>query len=181
MKEAHLTSDALHDENAAEGVVPSVEELSRTIDLRMLVRRELLTSSVQAAPPARVEAVHRVAQLINDYDPMLLETDVYLAFRLRQLELLELIREKQLEQALLFAEVFAQYSLCRLLLASASASASLASQSCSLSRRLCATKWRGCRSCCRSWSEHWPYWHLKIPQMPLPILAICMEFSLIAT
>ena len=115
MKEAHLTSDALH-ENSAEGIVPSVEELSRTIDLRMLVRRELLTSSAQAAPPTRVEAVHRVAQLINDYDPMLLETDVYLAFRLRQLELLELIRDKQLEQALLFAEVFVQYSLCRLLL-----------------------------------------------------------------
>lgn len=176
MKEAHLATDALHDESTTEGASPtvSVEELSRTIDLRMLVRRELLASSSLHAPPsARIDAVHRVAQLINEYDPLLLETDVYLAFRLRQLELLELIREKQLEQALYFAEVLNSVKSTNAIINHNLHYNNVSFYFCA--PRICATKWRRCRSCCQNWKEHWPFWHLKTPLTPRPILEICMK------
>ena len=68
-----------------------------TIKDRMLIRRAVQGGSVE-------EAIDRV----NDLNPEILEHDSKLFFHLQQQRLIELIRMKEIDKALLFAQVSEQ-------------------------------------------------------------------------
>jgi len=65
-----------------------------SIDLRIRIKELILQGQIQEA-----------IALVNDYHPELLDNDRYLYFHLQQQQLIELIREKQVEQALEFAQI----------------------------------------------------------------------------
>lgn len=73
------------------GLEPSVELTS--LDDRILIRSAVQAGRIQ-------EATH----LVNQLHPELLDNDRYLFFHLQQLQLIELIREGKIEEALTFAQ-----------------------------------------------------------------------------
>jgi len=74
------------------GVETSVDLDS--IDLRIKIKELILQGSIQEA-----------IALVNDIHPELLDNDRYLYFHLQQQQLIELIRDKQVEEALEFAQI----------------------------------------------------------------------------
>jgi len=77
--------------SAESGVSPSVS--LETLDDRIRIRQAILDGRIQEA-----------VALINSLFPELLDDDRYLYFRLQQQQLIELIKDKQLEAALEFAQ-----------------------------------------------------------------------------
>lgn len=65
-----------------------------SIDLRIKIKELILQGDIQEA-----------IALVNDVHPELLDNDRYLYFHLQQQQLIELIREKQVEEALEFAQI----------------------------------------------------------------------------
>jgi len=74
------------------GVETSVDLDS--IDLRIRIKELILQGQIQEA-----------IALVNDFHPELLDNDRYLYFHLQQQQLIELIRGKQVEEALEFAQI----------------------------------------------------------------------------
>jgi len=77
--------------SAESGVTPSVN--LDTLDDRIRIRQAILDGRIQEA-----------VALVNSLYPELLDNDRYLYFRLQQQQLIELIKGRQLEQALDFAQ-----------------------------------------------------------------------------
>lgn len=73
-------------------------ELEPSVELSSLDDRILIREAVQAG---RIEDATR---LVNQLHPNLLNSELYLFFHLQQLQLIELIREGKVEEALAFAQ-----------------------------------------------------------------------------
>ncbi len=95
---ATITTNGVTSNGVKEGTRSHwMSELSETMVVRVRVRREL-----EAGAPGYVR---RVTAMLTEHFPDLLDIDRLLGFRLLQLELIELIRDRQLEKALDFAQV----------------------------------------------------------------------------
>ncbi|KAL5274829.1 GID8 family protein [Megaselia abdita] len=72
--------------------------LDLSVDLSSLDERMLIRDAVQSG------RVQEATHLVNEIHPELLDNDRYLFFHLQQLQLIELIRDGKIEEALTFAQ-----------------------------------------------------------------------------
>lgn len=94
-----------HDEICAEGFKEAAEKFALEAGFKAPAELERLDERIKIRDAIQAGKIQEATALVNQLHPDLLDSDRYLFFHLQQQHLIELIRQKNIEEALRFAQV----------------------------------------------------------------------------
>jgi hypothetical protein len=94
-----------YDMNFAEGFKEAAEKFALEAGFKAPAELERLDERIKIRDAIQAGKIQEATALVNQLHPDLLDSDRYLFFHLQQQHLIELIRQKNIEEALKFAQV----------------------------------------------------------------------------